>query len=513
MPDLDRRRQIVGYAKSLPVAHRVVVVVAALVALGAGFMFFRWVSEPSWSIVASGLAGEDVSEVTTALDDVGIESRVGSGNNVEVRRADRFDANAALEDAGIMSAGELGAAVGNEILDDQGFSVTEDLQQVNIRRALEGELGRTISAMEFVERARVALVLPEVALFDDRQAPVQASVALELASTPTMGDIDAVVLFVAGAVEGLEPAEVTVVDTSGRVWNAPNTRGGQSAEASANLDYQAQVEAALEAEVRGLLDQLGVQHDVVVTAELNFDTVETEDVIYTAPGGGEAALSLREQSQVEDVIGGSPGPEGVPGVDGGAIEVGEDGDFTYTNEVRNVENVVDSRTVRQVQATGTIQTTNVAIAIDDGSLTGATVPTTAQVVSLVRAGLGLDPENDGDQIAVEAYPFAATDDEDLVTAAGAGGFDLVGTIVQAVGALALLVAIVALFLLSRRRTERAEAPEAADAVEVVRALDPPTGAPHPLDTSDDQLRSSVVQLVRSKPDDVAGLLRGWLNDR
>ncbi|MEM9609612.1 MAG: flagellar M-ring protein FliF C-terminal domain-containing protein [Actinomycetota bacterium] len=509
MADLDRRQQIADYARALPLAHRVVIVAAVAVIGLSGFLFFRWVSQPSWTVVASGIDPEDVAEVIEALDNAGISSRVQEGpTRIEVPRSDRFAANAALEEAGVVSPGDLGGLMGNEILDSQGLSVTDALQRENIRRALEGELSRTLAAMDFVRSARVSLVSPEPALFAEDELPVQASVALDLTTRPTGEDVDAVVLFVAGAVEGLEPDQVTVVDTEGNVWSAPNTGSGMASVRGDNWSFKTQVESSLEARIAGLLDGLEVRGDAVVTAEVNFDETTIESLTYDPESG----VQIRRQLQEEDMAGVNTDAGGVPGVDGGAIEVGEGGEFTYSNRIENLEQGFNSVETITVVASGVIETVNVAIAIDDGSISGEPVPAPEQVLRLVTAGLGLDVEA-GDQVAVEAFPLAAADDDaDLVTAAG-GGMDIFALVAQAIGALAFLGVIAALFILARRRPEEDEEEVVLEAEDDTRELG--RGMPE-LDAADleaAQIRSDVVDLVRNKPDEMAGLLRGWLNER
>ncbi len=512
MADLDRRQQIVEFARALPLAHRVVIGAAVAVIALSGFLFFRWVSQPSWTVVASGLEPEDVAEVISALDDAGIASRVQEGpTRIEVNRADRFAANAALEEAGVMSAGDLGGLIGNELLDSQGLSVTDALQRENIRRALEGELSRTLVAMDFVRSARVSLVTPEPALFAEDEVPVQASVALDLRSRPTAENIDAVVLMVAGAVEGLDADQVTVVDTDGNVWSAPNTGTGTAGARGENWSFKNQVESSLEARISGLLDGLEVRGDAVVTATINFDETTIESVTFDPDSG----VELRRQLQEEDMEGINADPGGVPGVDGGAIEVGDGGEFTYSNRIENVEQGFNSVETITVKASGVIENVNVAIAIDDGTVTGDPVPAPDQVLRLVTAGLGLDTEA-GDQVAVESFPMAAADeDADLVTGGGvAGGMDIVALAAQAVGGLALLAVIGGLFFLARRSGDEEEDDiEALLGEEEARELTRGLPQVDELDQEAAQIRQEVVELVRAKPDDVAGLLRVWLNER
>ncbi len=335
--------------------------------------------------------------------------------------------------------------------------------------------------------------------------------ALDLRSRPTAENIDAVVLLVAGAVEGLDADQVTVVDTDGNVWSAPNTGSGTAGARGDNWSFKNQVESSLEARISGLLDGLEVRGDAVVTAAINFDETTIESVTFDPDSG----VELRRQLQEEDMEGINADPGGVPGVDGGAIEVGDGGEFTYSNRIENVEQGFNSVETITVKASGVIENVNVAIAIDDGTVTGDPVPAPDQVLRLVTAGLGLDTEA-GDQVAVESFPMAAADeDAELLSGTGpAGGMDIVALAAQAVGGLALLAVIGGLFVLARRRGEDDEDElEAVLGEEESRELTRGLPQVDELDQEAAQIRQEVVELVRAKPDDVAGLLRVWLNER
>jgi flagellar M-ring protein FliF len=363
--------------------------------------------------------------------------------------------------------------------------------------------------MDFVRSARVSLVTPEPALFAEDELPVQASVALDLRSRPTAENIDAVVLMVAGAVEGLDSNQVTVVDTDGNVWSAPNTGSGTAGARGDNWSFKNQVESSLEARISGLLDGLEVRGDAVVTATINFDETTIESTTFDPDSG----VELRRQLQEEDMQGINADPGGVPGVDGGAIEVGDGGEFTYSNRIENVEQGFNAVETITVKASGVIENVNVAIAVDDGTVTGDPVPAPEQVLRLVTAGLGLDTEA-GDQVAVESFPMAAADeDADLLTAGAAGGMDILALAAQVVGGLALLAVIGGLFVLARRSGDEDEDLNAVLGEEEARELGRGLPEISELDQEAAKIREEVVELVRSKPDEIAGLLRVWLNER
>ena len=101
--------------------------------------------------------------------------------------------------------------------------MTDFVQKLNYRRALQGELARTIAQLAEVERARVHLVVPERSLFADQRDRPRASVVLTLRAGKTLaaGQIQGIAHLVASSVEGLQPQEVTVVDSHGLILSSP----------------------------------------------------------------------------------------------------------------------------------------------------------------------------------------------------------------------------------------------------------------------------------------------------
>src|SRR5437870_10633168 len=118
---------------------------------------------------------------------------------------------------------QQGGVVGFEMFDRTTVGMTDFLQKLNYRRALQGELARPIGQLAEVERARVHLVVPERSLFADQKERPRASVVITLrgGKTLTTGQIQGIAHLVASSVEGLQPQEVTIVDSHGQVLTQP----------------------------------------------------------------------------------------------------------------------------------------------------------------------------------------------------------------------------------------------------------------------------------------------------
>ena len=186
------------------------------------------------------------------------------------------------------------------------------LKKVNFRRALQGELSRTISQMPGVLRARVHLVTPERHLFTSEAEPARAAVVI----TPKRGgklspeQVQGIVHLVASSVENLVPKQVTVVNSRGQVLTRPEQEGQMELSGS-QIEIQRNLERDLEHRVQTMLDQvLGSEKSVVrVSALMDFRQIETTEEAFDP----ETQVVRSEQRSQEKVMG-DDGVAGCPGL-------------------------------------------------------------------------------------------------------------------------------------------------------------------------------------------------------
>jgi flagellar M-ring protein FliF len=510
--DNEARQRIVSLARSLPLAHRVVIGVAAAVLLLTGFFFFRWLSAPSYAVVASGLTGSEIAEVTNVLDSDGITYELeDGGTRVMVPRDSLAEARSALGREGV--TGTDSSKTGQSELNPTALGVSPDIQDLQIRQALETDLERTLEKMDFISAADIALVVPQQSLFEEQQQPVTATVLLTTVGLVSREQIASVVLGISKSVEGLTTDEITVNDSTGALLHAPSLDGSAFGPAASG-SMERQVETGLEAKIRAILQQTGagIEAGVIVNATIDFDETTVESVTYDQ----DSQVAIREEISLEQFNGADgDASAGVPGVDGGEIEVDAEGAFTYQNKRTVSEYGVNEVRTLTAKAKGDIEKLAIAITIDDGSVSGNAVPTTDAIKALVIAGLGVDTAR-GDTIAVEAFPFPELDESETAGVAVFGGpassLDIFSLIGQAIGAVVLILVIVALFLLSRRPAEEEEDEPEEIALEIEpSARKMPQLSQEEVDAK--QAREEVLEMVQKQPEEIAVLLRGWLSDR
>ncbi len=399
-------------------ARKLSLVAAAAVSILLFSLIIMQARVADYSLLFANLPSRDASEVVEWLKARKIPYRLEGGGSMIMIPADQvYETRLELAGSGLAESG-----VGFEIFDKQSFGMTDFTQKVNYRRALQGELTRTITSLAPVEAARIHLALPEKRLFREQQQPATASVIIKLAEGRTLREaqIQGIVHLVAGSVEGLEAEQVTVVDSSGRTLSA--SRGDESfgPTTPGMQNYQQTMESRLEHRAQTLLDRaLGMGNSLVrVTAEVDFDQRERVEEVLDPRG----AVPISEQTMTEEGSGQMVG--GVPGVVAN-LEEGQQAAVTSTPSRRSEEvvNYELSKVVsKTVQSVGSVKNLSVSVLVADRVTPGAeggepvTSPRSPEEVQeieqMVRTALGLSDDR-GDVISVVSMPFESAFGDDF----------------------------------------------------------------------------------------------------
>lgn len=521
---LDRYRR--SFALFSP-GQKVVAIVGTGALLLAAFMVFRWASAPSYAPLFSNLSPEDASAVVEKLNADGVKYEIGGGGGtISVPQDQVYAQRIALSGEGIPSSS--GSDGGYSILDGQDISTSQFKEQTDFKRAMEGELATTIEAIDGVDTAVVHLALPPKQVFAEEQDPATASVLVDTrAGTQLTEDqVQAVVHLVASSIEGLDPAKVTVADSSGRVLSdgSASGAGGATTQSRQQQDYQDQ----LSAKAQAMLDRVfgPGNSSVQVTAVLDFDKKVTETTTY----GKDEKVPVLSESVQSETYNGTGAPGGASGVVGPntGLETGTTtGDGTYDNSSTVRENGIDKVVEQAETAPGSIKNLHAAVVIDTNSEV-AVDP--AQINDLVSSAIGLDTGR-GDTIETSSVPFdtsvADADAAALKAAKAAEAKDARNAMIRngALGGVVLLL----VGLAWRRSRKHAKARDEATSY-VVEQLRQEQAARAALASQSahseaqtalalaavepaDEMREELMALVERQPDEVASLLRGWLVER
>src|SRR5215813_6758006 len=204
----------------LSMRQRITIVLVAVL-VGAGlYSAVQWKKESDFKPLFTGLAGEDAAGIVQKLKESGAEYRLSEGGGSVLVPSGRLnELRLTMAAAGLPKSGRIGF----ELFDKVNLGATEFTEHINYRRALEGELERTIMTLAEVEQARVHLTFPKESVFLDSKQPAKASVMVKVRPGARLApqNVQAINHLVASAVEGLSPDAVSVLDMNGNLLGRP----------------------------------------------------------------------------------------------------------------------------------------------------------------------------------------------------------------------------------------------------------------------------------------------------
>jgi flagellar M-ring protein FliF len=513
-------------------------VIAALALVGVligGAAFTKWVGQPTYAPLFSNLAGSDASAIVDQLNADGVQYQLADGGQtVLVPKDVVYAERVKLSGAGLPAA----ETSGYSLLDQQGVTASQFQQQVTYQRALEGELAKTVMAINGVQNAVVHLAIPQKDVFLDQQKQATASVLVSTRPGATMSSdqVQSVVHLVASSIEGMDPAQVTVVDGKGQLLST-TTDGASGTGGSSREEMTADYESRQAKNLQAMLDRvLGPGRAVAqVTATLNFDAIESVNERLTSDP---KTAPLAETTTTEKYQGAGGTVGGVLGTDNLAVpNTNASGNGQYDKKATTKNNSISKETVKTKAAPGAVARQAVSVVVDTAT-PGLQV---AQIQQMVTTAAGIDAKR-GDTMSVTSLPFdnsaAAAAAAELKKAEAADQKQaMIGYAKQGAIALVLLIALL-VFWLKRRKKKKQKGADADPALHVLEVDDvvqrpvplqavspealgstgrlpalPPAG--DGLDGPSDaaRQREEVAALVERQPEEVAELLRGWLADR
>jgi flagellar M-ring protein FliF len=382
-----------------------------------GFLILR-VTSPQMTPLFTDLTVEDSSAIVKDLERQGVAYDLkNDGTIIMVARDQVARVRMRLAESGLPKGG----SIGYEIFDkSDALGATSFVQNINHLRAMEGELARTIRAIDRVQAARVHLVLPERPLFSRDKVEPSASIVLKVRGTLESQQVRAIRHLVASAVNGLKPERVSVVDEAGRLL-ADGAAGASDGEPGSHADErQAAYERRLRQEVESIVSSVvgPGRARVQLTAEFDFNRItQTSDQFDPEGRVLRSSQTREEQSTTGDgregqvtvgneLPGGArpPAPEGQPPAPRDQSKKSE--------EIANYE--ISRTTKTEVIEGARIKRVSVAVLVDGSYAKGdggdvAYQPRTAEEIqrigALVRSAIGFDQKR-GDQVEVVNMRFA-----------------------------------------------------------------------------------------------------------
>jgi flagellar M-ring protein FliF len=406
--------QITRLLRALTIQQRWTIAIVSLL-LGAGiYGFLEWERNASFRPLYTDLAPEDAGPVVQKLKEEGVAYRL-SNNGTAISVPDDRVAEVRLDmaGAGLPKSGRIGF----ELFDKTNFGITEFAEHVNYRRALEGELERSVMSVAEIEQARVHISLPQESVFTEQRQPAKASVLIKLRRGAVLPEsaMPAITNLVASAVEGLSPDNVAVLDMRGNLLNRPKRAGDVDDSSSGALEYRQKVEHDLDTKLDSTLEPLvgAGRFRTAVSADCEMKSGEQSEETFDPDHS-----VMVSSSKTEDISSQVRPAEGIPGT---AANLPDNtprpaGSGPTTSRKTESVNYQTSHTVKRITIPqGAIQRLSVSVLLDydvqfqNGKrvLTAPSADRIKVIHDLVAAAAGMNFDR-GDQLIVESLPFEST---------------------------------------------------------------------------------------------------------
>ncbi len=394
----------------------------AAVVIGILIYLATRLSVPAMSLLYADLDQGDANKIVAKLEGMTVDYDLRAGGSaIFVPSDSAVRLRMALAEEGLPSGG----SIGYEVFDrSDTLGTTRSMQNINLLRALEGELARTIRSLSRISAARVHLVLPKRDLFSRERREPSASIVLSVVGSARLNraQVTAIQHLVAAAVPGLNSSRVSIIDTHGTLLaRGEDGTDDSSVVGIAAQDYRSSIETRIKHMIEGLLERsMGFgKVRAEVTAEIDFTRVTTSAETFDPDSQVARSTQLVEEETSSSEPGGTETVSISQNLPGATTEetIGTAGGST-TARTEETTNYEISKIVRNlVLESGTIKRLSVAVLVD-GTYTTETngertyQPRSAeeieQLVTLVRSAIGFDPER-GDSVEIVNMVFTSVE--------------------------------------------------------------------------------------------------------
>ncbi|MEE9330686.1 MAG: flagellar basal-body MS-ring/collar protein FliF [Methylophilaceae bacterium] len=402
--------------------------IAAVIAVMV--VFWLWSQQPDYRVLFSNFSDKDGGAIVAALDKMNISYKLSdSGTAILVPASQVHQARLKLASEGLPKGGNIGF----ELLEKQKFGVSRFVEQVNFQRGLEGELERSIQAIDTVASAIIHLAIPKQSVFVRDQQKPTASVLLNVLPGRNLdgNQVSAIVHLVASSVPHLLATNVTVVDQNGNLLSDKSKKSGAKQLDPAQLKYIDELQQSIARRVESIILPIVGPGNVraEASAEIDFTSTEQAAEIYK-PNQNTAEVAVRSMQSNESSTTEGNGASGVPGAlsnqpqeDAIAPITAEEGEATTaiasTAPLKSQKNVTTNfevdKTIRYVQQPmGGIKRINVAVVVNNMPVVDAEGKTTyrpltaaekQKINDLAMQAMGFNKER-GDALVVVNSAFA-----------------------------------------------------------------------------------------------------------
>lgn len=423
--------QLTDVWNRLPMGGRIATVGSAVATLGLIGALIYYGSQPDYGVLFADLKPADAQNIVEKLKTANVPySLTNGGTTIQVPHERISELRVQMAGEGALSGGH----VGFDLFDKTSFGATDFAQQVNYRRAIEGELAKTLEGMDEIESARVHLTPKKESVFAEKEEGAKASVMVKVRQNKELSNerSEAIVSLVASSIEGLDPSHVSVMDTRGRLLIAAGTGRNDPANGAgafhAQLEAKQKYEAENAARIITLLEPVVGENRVRadVSADLDFSHVEQSEEKFNPQ-----SQVVRSQQTSQEARNSSSSPQGSAQA-GGVAGARSNNPATQpapvanpsqvTGDQRNTSTVnyeIDKTVKKTVGGGGRVNRMTVSVVVDHKNVNDVEVARTSeelrQIQELVSAAVGINAER-GDSVVIQTMPFNKPAAEDTVAA-------------------------------------------------------------------------------------------------
>jgi flagellar M-ring protein FliF len=421
--------QITQFYTTLSPSKKIALVLTGLGLLTALVVILLWTGGKSYQLLAQNLASEDATAIMRMLRQKKIPFKVEEdGKSIYVPPEAIYDLRLELATQGMTQAN----IVGYEVFDKQSFGTTSFVQKINQKRALEGELTRTINEIRGVKRTRVHLALPATSTFKEDQKKATASVIIDMEPGLQLNEkqIQGIQRLVANAIEGMDFNDVTITDSTGKILSK-NSLDPLAAKTATLMEVQQKIESEYEKKIEEILSRVVGEGKVIAKVGVDLDFTQSIETQTQYDQEGAAIKAEQKETMVAD--GSRPVPGGVPGAVSNtpgpapASAVGVPAITSNNQRAFETKNYnVPEKIIRSTKAPYSIKRLTVAVLVDgiykkdaaQGTASDRSIASTAytpwpedklqEFKTLVASALALDPKR-GDIVEVKNMQFRHED--------------------------------------------------------------------------------------------------------